>query len=306
MTDFWHTFQDKFSNDTSLNVADDSSFFMGLPQLSIIEVSGEDAAGFLQNLLTNDVNQLNDNQAQLSGFCNPKGRLLALFWLVRTQHDRFFAILPNSVADILLKRLSMFVLRSKVVINDVSEQYVAFGLFPQTSHDLKTVKLSAHFAAELMIVEQVEAEQFTSEQLNKNWQLCPAEWWDRLNIKAGIPTVFAETSEAFTPQQINLDLIDGVSFKKGCYPGQEVVARLHYLGKPSRRLFSADYSGETLAANHIVTDSDDNTVGHIVWAAPAQPTRVLMSLKLSELNKDLSVNSNALSNVKALDTSAID
>jgi len=270
-----------------------------LAQLSIIEIAGEEADSFLQNLLTNDVNQLGNNQGQLTGFCNPKGRLFALFWLIKHK-DRFLALLPDDNADALLKRLQMFKLRSKVTITDISEQLAAFGVAFSNDNTGETIQLSSPLTAGFILTEMNATTTLLDSKIEQNWQLCKPEFWDELTIEAGIPSVFAATKEQFTPQQINLDLINGVSFSKGCYPGQEVVARLHYLGKPSRRLFLTVYTGEAPTPNQAVTDSAGNTVGHIV--SVSQPTNplTLISLKLSETECELSADASNLNIIKNL------
>jgi hypothetical protein len=270
-----------------------------LTQSSILEITGEEAESFLQNLLTNDVNQLSNNQGQLSGFCNPKGRLLALFWLIK-HNDRFLALLPNDNADTLLKRLQMFKLRSKVTITDVSEQLAAFAVLSDNENKIETIQLSAPLTAGVVITEMNAITTLLDRQSEQDWQLCAPEFWDELTIEAGIPSVFSASKEQFTPQQLNLDLINGVSFSKGCYPGQEVVARLHYLGKPSRRLFLAEYTGEAPAPNQTVTDADGNTVGHIVCVSSANNPLMLISLKLSDIESDLSTDQASLKIIKHL------
>lgn len=286
-----NSLEDSFNDLMTDNINEQRPVLIPLLQHSILEISGDDAVSFLQNLLTNDVDQITKSQAQLTGFCNPKGRLIALFWLIKHQDNHFFALLPNSVADILLKRLSLFKLRSKVDIKDASAIYTAFGLLPQSSSLANAVKLSTKLNAEVVIVENEQASDYAKQLLDEDWQMADSAMWEQQTINAGIPSVYAETSEAFTPQQLNLDLINGVSFQKGCYPGQEVVARLHYLGNPSRRLFLIEYAGNKPLANSVITDDAENTIGHVVSSTENYPL-ALASLKLSESDKPLFIESN--------------
>lgn len=299
MTDFWLTFQNTFNTSDLTTQLPEQAAVIPLSQLSLIEISGEDASGFLQNLLTNDVEQLASNQAQLTGICNPKGRVIALFWLIKKQNDQFFALLPCDAAGILQKRLSMFVLRSKVTIKAISDTHAAFAL-TQPSGKLETITLAVNLNVEFVVMEQQQAIETIKNLTAQQYQLCAPSVWELITIHAGIPSVYEASTEAFTPQQINLDIVGGVSFQKGCYPGQEVVARLHYLGSPSRRLFLVEYQGEQLTVNGLVTDTENNTVGHVVSSTVENMGQALVSLKLSEIDKELQVNSKALKIVKAL------
>jgi tRNA-modifying protein YgfZ len=267
-----------------------------LPGREIIRLAGEEAGSFLQNMLTNDVNALQVNQAQITGFCNPKGRLLAIFQLIRRQDD-YLVILPAGLAEPISQRLNLFKLRSKVDISLMKESHVLGLVHPQADigpaqqwqgKNIKQgliVRQPGEEPRSLLIVDNNRID-LLSDWLNQGWSLAPEDHWQRLEIEAGLPMVFTESTEAFTPQQVNLDLIDGVSFKKGCYPGQEVVARLHYLGTPSRRLFLGVIQDSQLPGIHsAVTDSQGNTVGHIVQAQLAEAGRIVcqISLKLAAL-----------------------
>ena len=298
MTDFWHTFENTFGSDLVATIAE-QPFVIPLSKLSIIDISGEDASGFLQNLLTNDVNQLGVNQGQLTALCNPKGRVIGLFWLIKKQDDQFLALMPHDTAAILQKRLSMFVLRSKVTIENKTDSYAAFALSSEIE-TAETITLSTKLDLKLIIIEQSTAIETLQQLTSDQTQLCAASVWESLLINAGIPSVYEKSSEAFTPQQINLDVVSGVSFQKGCYPGQEVVARLHYLGSPSRRLFLANYQGDKSEANSVVTDNSGNTVGHLVSSSAEKDGLALLSLKLSDIDQALYLNSDQLTNIKAL------
>jgi hypothetical protein len=298
MNDFWHTFEDNFGENIT-SPPPQSSFVIPLSQLSIVEIKGEDSNDFLQNLLSNDVNQLDINQAQLTAFCNPKGRIIILFWLIKVQNNHFFALMPEDTAVIFQKRLSMFILRSKVTIEDVSNEYIAIALDGHTQ-TLDLISNSTPLKCQFAILKQDKATDEFKKLQAEEYQLCDSITWETLLVNAGIPSVKAASSETFTPQQINLDLVGGVSFQKGCYPGQEVVARLHYLGSPSRRLFIAKYQGKTPEVNSLITNELDSTVGHVVSASRDEAQLTLVSLKLSEINQNLYLNSKTLTIVKAL------
>lgn len=240
----------------------DSTVLCDLSQFGTLKVSGEEAQKFLQNLLSNDINAVNAGTAQLSSFNSPKGRMLATFLIWQSNAD-YFLQLPRSLTPAMLKRLSMYVMRSKVKVSDVSDEVVCVGLCGNEAASL----LKQHYAASLeqdwsvaqhdyASVIRISAQRF---QINTSAQHAISLWrslsalaqpagstcWDWLNIRAGIPVVTPATQEQFVLQMANLDALGGVSFKKGCYPGQEIVARTHYLGKQKRRMFPAHIESES-------------------------------------------------------------
>lgn len=203
--------------------------------LAVIQVSGEDCLTFLQGQLTNDIDQL-DECWQFSGYCNPKGRLLAILRLWK--HDEsVYAVLDTSILENVVKRLQMYIMRSKVVV-EVLHNAQCFSsvkaddeasdfsfVVEQSIHKLNFGKhqLGVDLGAEL-------SSPFTQNSVDDGV-------WNTTNILSGIPNITRETYEMFVPQMVNLDIIGGVSFKKGCYTGQEIVARMHYLGKLKQRMF---------------------------------------------------------------------
>ncbi len=234
----------------------DSTVLCDLSQFGIIKVSGEEAQNFLHNLFSSDVNALTPQQALPSSFNTAKGRTLATLLIWRNPSE-FFLHLPQSLRAAIQKKLSMYVLRAKVKIEDVSSNIICLGFSGANAATL----LQRHFPAlpqnPLDVVHhddssliRIGTDRF---QIITPPPHAPALWqklgadarpagspcWDWLNIRAGIPVILPKTQEAFVPQMANLDLIGAVNFKKGCYPGQEVVARMHYLGKPKRRMYLA-------------------------------------------------------------------
>lgn len=308
MTDTWQSIlTQQASLDNSANHKQQQ--FMPLPQLGVLQIEGEDAQSFLQNLLTNDVNALAINQGQLSGFCNTKGRLFATFLLVR-RDDGYQIILPKAMGQSLQQRLTMYVLRSKVTIVDISDNTACIGLyqtksepisglnFPTENYQCSTedsnlvLKLPSPQSRYLVFspLEKVDA---LLTNLSEHAQLVNQSIWQRLDIEAGLPMIYPESKEKFTPQQVNFDLVGGVSFSKGCYPGQEIVARLHYLGTPSRRMFAAEaQTNEFAEIGSEITNADGNIAGHVVSAQQPDTNtlKLLISLKLAELESDLFVN----------------
>lgn len=234
----------------------DSTVLCDLSQFGTIKVSGEEAKGFLHNLFSSDVNALTPQHALPSSFNTAKGRTLATF-LIWLESADFLLQLPQELIAAIQKKLSMYVLRSKVKIENASDSTVCLGLSGANAAAL----LQQHFPAlpqnPLDIVHhddtsliRLGADRF---QLDTTPQHAPALWqklsvearpvgspcWDWLNIRAGFPVILPQTQEEFVPQMANLDLIGAVNFKKGCYPGQEIVARMQYLGKNKRRMYLA-------------------------------------------------------------------
>lgn len=307
--------QAELTNTTT--ATDNQALLIPIPDYRIITVAGDEAASFLQNLLTNDVNALNTHQAQLSGLCNPKGRLLAIFQLIRREQD-YLIVLPAELADAIAQRLTMFKLRSKVDIA-VSDSLVAVGIInpnntlsdlpaeimhgKQTEQGLLIKQASADNQERFLMICEHETTPILSDGLSQGWQLTSQALWQLLDIQAGIPTIYNDSKEQFTPQQVNLDLVGGVSFKKGCYPGQEVVARLHYLGSPSRRMFLGKLNGSDLpVANTAVVDDKGSTLGHVVQAQSVNDNGILcqLSMKLSGIESTALIDGVEVTNLAVL------
>jgi tRNA-modifying protein YgfZ len=261
-----------------------------LSHLTLLELSGADASNFLQGQVTNDVKLLDGSRAHYTGYCSPKGRLLGLF-LAFANQEHLYLQTPSAIAEAITKRLRMYVLRSKVTINDTADHLVKMGLNGPNAEQI----LAAHFA-ELPKEDYVSTsiaqttliklptiaghhryEIFTSidqaatlwESLKLKAQPVGKECWDWLEVQSGIPEIVASTQEQFVPQMVNLDLLNAINFKKGCYTGQEIVARTHYLGSVKRRTFLMHSSSDVHpTAGDKVMDANHNEVGQIVRVAP--------------------------------------
>lgn len=259
-----------------------------LSHLGLLEVSGEDAVTFLQGQLTNDVKQLNGSNSHYSGYCTAKGRLLALF-LAFSHGDHIHLQLNGALTEAILKRLKMFVLRSKVRIEDASSRIIRIGLsgpdtpallskvfaqVPAEAHELVSMDNSAVIrlpgAAPRFVA--YTSPEHAPEMWARFAQTCKpvgAPCWDWLEIQAGIPDITPATQEQFVPQMVNLDLLGGISFKKGCYTGQEIVARTHYLGKVKRRTYAAHVARDQMPqpGNPVFGKESTEPVGQVVLAA---------------------------------------
>lgn len=246
--------------------ANRKDFVAPLTDLGLIAVSGEEAAHFLHNQLTNDVEHLGAGDVRLAGYCSPKGRLLATM-LVWKSGDVIMLALPRALQPAIQKRLQMFVLRAKAKLQDVGERHAVLGL----AGDKAAAALQAWFpelppqpytkidnaSGTLMRVadggDAIPRYQWVSDtataitawpQLRTTLDAVDGAAWRLGDIQAGVPQITAATQEKFVPQMINFELIGGVNFKKGCYPGQEIVARSQYLGKLKRRMTLATIDGD--------------------------------------------------------------
>lgn len=276
-----------FENGRVVSFANHAATDKGLCDLShygVIEVSGEDATAFLQAQLTNDVTKLDDNGAQWNGWCSPKGRLLVVFLIIRTG-EKYLLLLPKSLQPSIQKRLGMFVLRSKVKIEDVSVSHQRIGLVGDLSSasfisDLPTTLMTSQHSSWGRIVRISDRRALIlggMDTLSQSWQplkthfpLSGASMWDLAAIREGVIEITPETQDAYVPQMVNFELIGGVNFKKGCYPGQEIVARTQYRGILKRRMVRVTFTHAVLPAPNTAVYSpafDDQAAGTIALAA---------------------------------------
>ncbi len=193
--------------------------------LGVLRFTGADAARFLNGQLSANVESLAAGQSHLAGFHNPQGRVIALLALLRSGPAEFFAVLPRALATPVAERLRKYVLRAKVLIEDASDAYTVLG----ATHDIDSGCASmTHGSRRRLLAPAERLGEFTLDTNTAAWTLD--------DIREGLPQVYPATSEAFVAQMLNLDLLGAVSFDKGCYTGQEVIARTHYRGRVKRRM----------------------------------------------------------------------
>lgn len=260
-----------------------------LSRYGLLTLAGEDAQAFLQGQLSSDLRQVSLARAQYSSYNSAKGRMLATLLLWQSPSG-YHLQLAAELAEPVRKRLSMFILRSRVKAADASDRMVRLGVsgpaaetlaaqhFPQVPRG--PLEVAHHGGASLIRLAQERFEIISSpDQGRALWSAIAqgarpvgAACWEWLDIRAGIPWVTATTQEQFVPQMANLEAIGGVSFQKGCYPGQEIVARTQYLGKLKRRMYLAHLDtdippepGDELFSG----DLEDQASGMIVNAAPS-------------------------------------
>ncbi len=262
-----------------------------LSHLGLIAVRGEEAESFLQGQLTNDIRELSATHTQLSSHCSPKGRMLASFRVMRLS-DAICLQLPRERVEDTLKRLRLYVLRAKVTLKDASDDLVRIGIAGDcTPGELERLGLKVpERDGDMALNSGVNVLRLPStsprfeligtlEPLTALWDAMAAratpgsaDAWALHDIRAGIPTVYAETADTFVPQMTNMQLIDGISFTKGCYTGQEVVARMQYLGKLKRRMYLAEVEADSTphpgAELHAPASTSEQANGRVVDARP--------------------------------------
>lgn len=211
-------------------------------ELVAIKVTGEDASKYLQGQLTNDINQATNDKWQLSAHLNPKGRIIANFIITKQDDNQFILLTPKNIESIIIPRLKMFILRSKVKL-----EVLATNIY--LSED-KGISLTDKF---ILLSDDI----FESQENSNDWKT--------FLVENNLPFIYQESSEEIIPQQISYDLMGGVNFKKGCYTGQEIVARTHYLGKVKRRLCSFVSNTPPLCGQTIISSIlDGQEVGFVV------------------------------------------
>ena len=240
----------------------DAAVVCPLGPLGALSVSGPDAASFLQGQFSNDVTALAPGGGQLSAWCSPKGRVLANFTLRCIAGDHFELLLPRLLLEAVQRRLSMFVLRAKVTLRDASDAAIRIGVGGPAAAEC--VAGLAGAAPPLLRWTPIEGGSVAALPgprfiVSVDPTAAPGRWdrlaggahaagfpcWQWLTIQAGVPVILPPTQDQFVPQMLNLDLLGGISFHKGCYVGQEIVARMQYLGRLKERLALA-HAGSAL------------------------------------------------------------
>ena len=250
-----------------------------LSHLGVIRVVGEDAASFLQGQLTQDVAQLGPLEARLAAFCNAKWRMQASFIVFRRSEGEILLVISRDILAVTLKRLSMFVMRAKAKLSDASADYVLLGL---AGSAIKTVAVDAYpvwskadfNTASLVFLYP------GSGQTRALWcapvgtpaptaQPLSLDQWQWLEVQSGVAMITQPIFEAFVPQMLNYESVGGVSFKKGCYPGQEIVARSQFRGTLKRRAYVAHVDGSPQVGQEVFHALDaDQPCGLVAACAP--------------------------------------
>lgn len=289
----------------------DSDILCELSCQGLLTVSGADAETFLQGQLSNDVDRISDTRSQLTAYCSPKGRMLALFRLFKRNGDCYLLTQRERLTPV-ISRLQMFVLMSKAVLKDAGEDLIgigvsgpnavmlltdALGKVPEAvddvceSDELSILRVPGEYPR-FMIYGAVSPARKLWQKLAVSAAPVGSDIWRLLDIRAGIPSVYNATADAFVPQMTNLQLLGGISFDKGCYVGQEIVARTKYLGRLKRRMYRLYFNASTLPQPgtdlYAPALRDDQSVGKLVDAcrSPDGGYEALAVLMIDYANDD--------------------
>ena len=291
------------------------SVLSDLSNRGIIEVHGKDAESFLQNQLTNDISRVTATRHQLSAWCNPKGRVIASFYVFKRGKSYYLTVSADLV-EFVIKKLRMYVMMLDVTLEDSSKSLIHFGYAgEQAEQDLQTIlgidkvptetqqTLQQNTLSILRLPGSVPRfEIFGELEGAKNlWEHCNvraapvnSSGWDYLNIVAGLPVVCEASSTAWIPQMLNFQVLDGLDFKKGCFPGQEIVARLKYLGKNKRRMYRIEINSNVLPeiGQKIYAEGETSYTGKILTTVmnPSGNAEALAVLKIALADKPLSLD----------------
>jgi folate-binding protein YgfZ len=271
-----------------------------ISHLGVIRVQGDDAASFLHGQLTNDFALLDLHHARLAAFCSAKGRMQASFIGFKRAHDDILLVLSRDLLAQTLKRLSMFVLRAKAKLSDASADFHLQGLIGNAVPHSEQAPWTLQSEGDAHIVHLYPA----AGQPRALWiapvstaapatTLTAAQWlWSE--VASGVATVSQPVYELFVPQMLNYESIGGVNFKKGCYPGQEVVARSQFRGTLKRRAFIVHAEAEVQAGTEVFAASDaEQAAGTVVQAAPAPQGgwEAIISMQISAAPEALTAGS---------------
>ena len=272
-----------------------------ISHLGVIRVQGDDAASFIHGQLTNDFALLDMAHSRLAAFCSAKGRMQASFIGFKRAKDEILLICSRDLLAQTLKRLSMFVLRAKAKLSDATNDFQLLGLVGDAVPHADQAPWSLTTEGDAHVVQLYPA----AGQARALWvapvgvaapkaSTLTAEQWLWTEVASGIATVSQAVYELFVPQMLNYESVGGVNFKKGCYPGQEVVARSQFRGTLKRRAFIVHADSELQAGAEVFAAGDaEQSTGHVVQAAaaPQGGWDAIVSMQISAANEALTVGS---------------
>jgi len=254
------------------------SAWFDLAEQGLIKVTGDDRLTFLNGQLTQDTMTLENNQTFLCAYCNPKGRAIALFRAFSAE-KALYLITEKALISTVMERLRKFVLRADVTFEDVSSEWSVMGVqmpelvdpFPDKA-DVYAVEGDAFFlrmpnskCRGVVLCSVASVARILSSLSLENLPQGQPSLWDAMDIIEGFPRIVQESSECFVPQVLNLDCLGGVSFTKGCYVGQEVVARMYYLGKSKQRMYPAIVDSGTVVVGEVLKSVDGEKIAEVIF-----------------------------------------
>jgi tRNA-modifying protein YgfZ len=268
-----------------------------LDHLGVIQVEGEEAAKFIHGQLTHDFALLDQSQARLTAFCTAKGRMQASMLGFKRPSGELLLVMPLDLLTPTLKRLSMFVMRAKARLSDASALYMLRGLAGSAINS--EAAGAGSIWAKTDIGTQTWVNLYPAESVARQLWLAPvgtaepagpsmdSELWHWGEVRSGVALVSQAVAEVFVPQMLNYESVDGVSFKKGCYPGQEVVARSQFRGTLKRRAMVVHCGAELTAGQELFSPDDDSQPVAVVAQAARHPdggSDAVVSVQLSALD----------------------
>jgi tRNA-modifying protein YgfZ len=256
-------------------------YLTSLPSFGVIEVSGEDASAFLQGQFTSNLADIGDQGHQFSAWCNAQGRVICTLLVIRDNH-RYLLVLPDTLIENVCQRLKMFVLRSRVVITDQRSRYRCAGLGDMADMNytapgvIRVAVAGTESGRHLLIATTDDLDSF---RRDTNLPVTPdiQDHWQLADITGGITWIYSQTSGEILPQELDLEPLGALSYNKGCYPGQEIIARLHFRGRVKRRLCQGQITSDTTTPAPgviVINQSSGQTVGHVLYSARASANEV--------------------------------
>ncbi|SCX66306.1 folate-binding protein YgfZ [Variovorax sp. EL159] len=269
-----------------------------LSHLGVIRAEGPDAASFLHGQLTQDFSLLGATEARLAALCTAKGRVIASFIGIRPQPELILLVCSRDILAATLKRLSMYVLRAKVKLTDATEQFALHGL-AGTALTANGLDAETPPGKRTAIGDDISAVSlYPADGVPRALWIAPAghaapvgpaidlALWQWSEVRSGIVTLTTPVIEAFVPQMINYESVGGVNFKKGCYPGQEIVARSQFRGTLKRRTYLVQADAPLSAGQEVFAGNDaEQPVGTVAQAAlaPDGGWAALVSIQIAAL-----------------------
>ncbi len=278
----------------------ETSLATPLSGFAMLAVDGNDRQPFLHGQFINDLNLIEEPAAQISAWCNAKGQLITNFLIINTG-IAYLLIFKEDLKEFVQNRLRMFVMRSDVTIKDISDSSPLVGLvncndiaslnknFPTNTGQINAADglifiCHPDGSGRQLITGSIEALKKNVSNFNNSLTMTGSHIWDLLDIRAGLPWISSLTQEQYLPQMLNLDALKGLSYQKGCYPGQEVIARLHYRGEVKKRL-SLIQSEQTLSiGDQLISEQSNSKVGTVINSARS-PDGLCYALAVIMLDK---------------------
>ena len=231
---------------------DNTSLVVELVNTQVLELKGADAQIFLQGQLSQDISKILIGSASIAGLSNPKGRLIAICHVYKVNEESFWLVLPRSMRETAYTQLRKYIMRSKVTLSQ-RDDLTLYGY--QTN-------LNNSFEEAFHLSDYCDLNIGINSKPLQGIESADEAQWNQLKVLSGIPDIFPETQEHFVAQMLNLDLLNGISFNKGCYTGQEIIARMQHLGRVKRRMLLVELDGELEIGDKLILD--EKSIGEVV------------------------------------------